>query len=274
VVVAIRRSTYLRTVARLSASDYRGILEFVHAAGEVDGTDPFPEHVLARLRGLVPCDTVSYGEFDRDFDREGHVWRTGVRYSGEPRARVTPAIVEAHARLAYQYPYRPWSPEARRALRWSDLLSRREWHALDLYWEVCRALDGEYELDLWLATPDGVAGGFGFDSFERDFSERDKLVLDTLQPHLVRLCRNAAARQRESRWLAALTPREREILLWVARGKSNREIAAVLYLAPGTIRKHLDNVYDKLGVSNRAGAIGRVLSIETESFAARSSDSR
>src|SRR5205085_5492826 len=62
-VVAIRRSTYLRTMERLSGSDYRGILEFVHAAGEVAGTDPFPEQVLARLRELVPCDTVSYGDF-------------------------------------------------------------------------------------------------------------------------------------------------------------------------------------------------------------------
>jgi DNA-binding CsgD family transcriptional regulator len=250
-------------VARLSGSDYRGILEFVHAAGEVEGSDPFPEQVLARLRELVPCDTVSYG----DFDLHGHVWRTGVRHSGEPRAPVTPAVSEAHGRLACQYPYRPWDPEARRALRWSDLLSPREWHALDLYREVCRPLDGEYELELWLATPDGVAGGFAFDSFERDFSERDKLVLDTLQPHLVQLWRNAAARQPESRSLAALTSREREILVWVARGKSNREIAAVLYLAPGTIRKHLDNVYDKLGVSNRAGAVGHAFGIGTATVA-------
>jgi DNA-binding CsgD family transcriptional regulator len=261
-------------VTRLSGSDYRGILEFLYAAGEVDGTDPFPEHVLARLRELVPCETVSYGDFDPDFDREGHVWRICVHHSGDPRAPVTPAIVEAHSRLAYQYPYRPWGPEARRALRWSDLLSRREWHALDLYWEVCRAIDGEYELDLWLATPDGIAGGFGFDSFKRDFSERDKRVLDILRPHLVQLWRNAAARRRESGSLAALTPREREILLWVARGKSNREIAAVLYLAPGTIRKHLDNVYDKLGVSNRAGAVGYALSLETKTFGDQSADSR
>ena len=125
----------------------------------------------------------------------------------------------------------------------------------DLYWEVCRPLDGEYELELWLATPDGIAGGFGFDSFKRDFSERDKLVLDTLQPHLVQLWRNAAARRRGSRSLAGLTPREREILLWVARGKSNREIAAVLFIASGTVRKHLDNIYAKLGVRNRAQAV-------------------
>jgi DNA-binding CsgD family transcriptional regulator len=254
-------------VARLSGSDYRGILQLLHEAGEVEGLDPFPEPVLARLHELVPCDTVSYGEFDAEFDCEDRVWRTGVRFAGEPRAPVTPAVVEAHARLAYQYPYRPWSPEAGRALRWSDLLSRREWHALDLYWEVCRPLDGEYELELWLATPDGVVGGFGFDSFKRDFSERDKLVLDTLRPHLVQLARNAAARRRQSRSLATLTPREREILLWVARGKSNREIAAILYLAPGTIRKHLDNVYDKLGVSNRAGAVAHFLSDERTIFA-------
>jgi DNA-binding CsgD family transcriptional regulator len=271
--VAIRRSTYLRTVARLSESDYRGILQLLHEAGEVDGTDPFPEQVLARLRELVPCDTVSYGDFDPECDREDHVWRTGVRFAGEPRAPVTPAVVEAHARLAYQYPYRPWSPAATRALRWSDLLSRREWHALDLYWEVCRPQDGEYELELWLATPDGVLGGFGFDSFKRDFSERDKLVLDLLRPHFVQLARNAAARKRESRSLGALTPREREILLWVARGKSNREIAAVLYLAPGTIRKHLDNVYGKLGVRNRAGAVAHFLSSETTIFADQSVDS-
>ena len=54
-----------------------------------------------------------------------------------------------------------------------------------------------------------------------------------------------------------LTPREREILTWVARGKTNREIAAVLYLARGTVRKHLDNVYAKLDVGSRAGAVAR-----------------
>ena len=83
--------TYVRMVARLSGSDYRGILEFVHAAGEVEGPDPFPEHVLARLRELVPCDTVSSGDFDRDFDREGHVWRTGVRATRGTRGpRLSP----------------------------------------------------------------------------------------------------------------------------------------------------------------------------------------
>ena len=108
---------------------------------------------------------------------------------------------------------------------------------------------------------DGVAGGFAFDRSDRDFSERDLRVLDTLRPHLVQLWRNAHLRRPAAGLFTSaaghLTPREREILAWVARGKTNREIAAVLYLAPGTVGKHLDNVYAKLGVGSRAGAVGR-----------------
>ena len=56
-----------------------------------------------------------------------------------------------------------------------------------------------------------------------------------------------------------LTAREREILIWVSRGKTNKEIAQILWISPGTVRKHLENIYEKLGVSNRAGAVGALL---------------
>ena len=46
-------------------------------------------------------------------------------------------------------------------------------------------------------------------------------------------------------------------MAWVARGKRNAEIARILWVAPGTVRKHLDNVYAKLGVSNRTEAAAR-----------------
>ena len=81
-------------------------------------------------------------------------------------------------------------------------------------------------------------------------------VLDALWPHLVQLWRNARLRSPPAA-AGLLTPREREILAWVARGKTNGEIATILYLAPGTVRKHLDNVYAKLEVSSRTGAVAR-----------------
>jgi DNA-binding response OmpR family regulator len=51
-----------------------------------------------------------------------------------------------------------------------------------------------------------------------------------------------------------LTPRESEVLMWVARGKSNRDIAEILKLSPRTVNKHLEQIYAKLGVENRASA--------------------
>ena len=54
-----------------------------------------------------------------------------------------------------------------------------------------------------------------------------------------------------------LTDREREILEWVAVGKTNAEIAKILWVAPSTIRKHLENVYAKLGVHTRTAAVAR-----------------
>ena len=59
-----------------------------------------------------------------------------------------------------------------------------------------------------------------------------------------------------------LTAREREILGWVARGKTNPEIARVLWISPGTVRKHLENVYDKLGVHTRTAAAARFLGFD------------
>jgi DNA-binding NarL/FixJ family response regulator len=52
----------------------------------------------------------------------------------------------------------------------------------------------------------------------------------------------------------ALTLRESEVLKWIARGKSNRDIAEILNLSPRTVNKHLDNIYAKLGVENRTAA--------------------
>jgi DNA-binding NarL/FixJ family response regulator len=51
-----------------------------------------------------------------------------------------------------------------------------------------------------------------------------------------------------------VTLREAEVLLWIARGKSNRDIAEILKLSPRTVNKHLEQIYAKLGVENRASA--------------------
>lgn len=51
-----------------------------------------------------------------------------------------------------------------------------------------------------------------------------------------------------------LTARESEVLLWVARGKTNRDIADILGMSPRTVNKHLEHIFEKLGVETRTAA--------------------
>lgn len=57
----------------------------------------------------------------------------------------------------------------------------------------------------------------------------------------------------------SLTSRESEVLLWISRGKSNREIGEILTISPRTVNKHLEQIFVKLGVENRASAAARAV---------------
>jgi DNA-binding CsgD family transcriptional regulator len=52
-----------------------------------------------------------------------------------------------------------------------------------------------------------------------------------------------------------LSPRESEIVHLLATGAANTELAERLFISPGTVKKHLDNIYRKLGVTNRLQAV-------------------
>jgi DNA-binding NarL/FixJ family response regulator len=58
-----------------------------------------------------------------------------------------------------------------------------------------------------------------------------------------------------------LTERESEVLLWVAQGKSNGEIGSILGATENTVKKHLQNIFEKLGVDSRNAATMRALEI-------------
>ena len=60
-----------------------------------------------------------------------------------------------------------------------------------------------------------------------------------------------------------LTTREGEVLSWLRKGKTNRDIAQILGLSPRTIDKHLEQIYAKLGVENRTAAAAVVAARRT-----------
>lgn len=60
-----------------------------------------------------------------------------------------------------------------------------------------------------------------------------------------------------------LTPRETDVLGWVAKGKTNRDIGDILGVSPRTVNKHLEHIYIKLGVETRAAAAALVAARRT-----------
>ncbi len=70
-----------------------------------------------------------------------------------------------------------------------------------------------------------------------------------------------AADEQTLRTRLRLTAREAEVLLWISRGKTNRDIAEILSLSPRTVNKHLEQIFAKLGVENRSAAAIQVVNI-------------
>lgn len=58
-----------------------------------------------------------------------------------------------------------------------------------------------------------------------------------------------------------VSEREAEVLLWVAQGKSNADIGTILGVSDNTVKKHMGNIFEKLGLESRTAAALRVLEV-------------
>jgi DNA-binding CsgD family transcriptional regulator len=236
----------------LSERDVRLALELVYDASSVTGPDPFPREFLEGLARLIPADAiVGY--------HEAICCTYRVVESVEiPEEGIPGDVQEAGDRFAAQYPIRPDCGREWRALKLSDFLTRRERRKLEFYWYVWKPLGIDDSLRVWLPAPAGRYRAIYLERGKRDFTERDRSVLELLRPSLIRIQAAAQARRhRKQAAVSVLTKREQEILGWIARGKTSREIAAILVLSPHTVRKHTEHILEKLNVSTRSAAVAR-----------------
>lgn len=136
---------------------------------------------------------------------------------------------------------------------WGTLkVGTMHWTRHPLEAEACGALEG---------LTDAVAVGFrngsnavaqiGMGRVKHMYTPRDLAVLDLLAPVLRRHLRTELTPALP----ASLTVTERRVLTQVATGRSNAQIAECLFVAPSTVRKHLEHIYSKLGVNNRMAAV-------------------
>ena len=245
----------------LAASDARAILDLLADVDTIGADEPFSAAFLARLRDVVPCVDLTF----QDADLEA---RRFIATMPEEQSEEDDALYWAFGPCPISQ-YRTLTGDLR-ALTMSDVISRRQYHELPLYQEYFHPVGLDHVLDIGLSMANRRLRSLVFlrAADAPDFSDRDRDVLEALRPHL---------RAREARaelWQRAqaesvldvatgdlpepLTPREREVIYLAGQGKSNAEIASVLWVTPGTIKKHLENIYGKLDVGSRAAAVSRV----------------
>lgn len=245
-------------------ADLEAVLAFVAQSQELDDEDAYPPGLVARLTDLVPAAHALYRENDllerrtpRMLDAEG----TQSDDADELYWSVGPCAITS---------YRTRTRDLTSA-RLSDVVSWRGYCETPIYRDYFRPGGVGYMLDIGLEVTEArqrtllLCRELG----DRDFSERDRSVLELLRPHL--RAREARADLRRRVLAAAtdgrvqlddlepaLTPREREIVLLAGIGKTNAQIAVELWLSPATVKKHLENAYQKLGVGSRAAAASRL----------------
>jgi DNA-binding CsgD family transcriptional regulator len=257
----------------LSDGDTRRVLAFLYEAGEVDGPEAFTEPVLEAFYDLIPgaagaaCNIFAGEAPGVDPERRtvlsfaevGADWCIDIEtYWNDELDQICRTYVEKEEAIP------PVPRYMNRAIRVSDVLTRREQQRRNLWALIERPGRREDAVWLWLPAPDeGLLRRISFACEKRgDISDRSVQILQLLVPHLLQMHRRAAARRSASQWPGELTPREREVMRLVGRGQTNREIARTLWISPNTVRSHLENVFEKLGVTNRVAAVARVSAVE------------
>ena len=216
----------------------RGVLDVVYASPDAPVA---ARALLTALHRAIPCDVVTLLLVGRDGTLHGHHDYPVISIGDEA------AYVDGYRAHLAGCPV--CADPARHADRYgvaalSDLYARPDLHARAPGAEYFRGYATNHALQTTVITRSRLV----FCRAGRDFTERDRLVLGLLRPHV------DAAYHRGS-GPEALTARQREVLALAAQGHTNKEIAARLSLAPGTVRKHLDNIYARLDTPNRAAAV-------------------
>lgn len=242
-------------VGTLPEADLASLLDVVGNTGPDDGPG-VPVRVLESLLAFVHADNVSYLEMD--------VARRTTLAMREAGALDDPAVGEEVFWEHYWdcepccYPDR--TGDRKSVTLMSDFYSARELHATGMYTDYLSRYHVEHEMMVCLPS----AGTFSrrlvfFRGPGPGFNEQHRLVMALLRPHLAELYERV---QRARVGAPNLTTRQRELLGLVAAGWSNDELARGLTLSPHTVRKHLENIFARLGVTSRTAAVAAVRQCE------------
>jgi DNA-binding CsgD family transcriptional regulator len=217
------------------------------------GVESLPRAVASEITTLSICDLAS--------NRRHVVGSPGSRLGAEDRACFDRHFTE-HPLVRYHAHRRGAG-----AHRISDSLPFARFRHSALYGEYYRRIGIDHVVAVPIAVDSRTLVSFVLNRKRRDFSDREVALLDVVGGLLARQYRRVSAATRASEGArpgpaaALLTAREREVVGWVAAGKTDRDIAALLGCSHRTIQKHLERSYVKLGVETRTAAAMRMLGV-------------
>jgi DNA-binding CsgD family transcriptional regulator len=246
---------------RLSHLDFDALQRTIVDLYAHRDTAAFRQAIPALCLKAIPGDYFGLIDLSVDMARN----RIDLLDHWESRPRITAdtcARMEQHG--WHDHPFTKYAMEHGdpTALKFSDFYSLRQLRSQPMYNNFYR-VDGVGRL---LAVPSFTGPGMATLNFcrlerDRDFTERDRLMLNLLRPHFDQARRNAelatALQATEAHSLEEaldLTPREAEVARWLAFGKTNPEIALILQTRARTVEKHLESILRKVGVENRTAA--------------------
>jgi DNA-binding CsgD family transcriptional regulator len=243
-------------MASISERDAAALLEIVSTGASENGTEPFPTTALSGLADLVPSD-VFVGYEEADFG-DGFRVVEEVDVVGQDGQAKAESLVDVFHEYGRQDPLRgPVHGQDERVLRLSDHVTQRQRRALEFDALVWRPLGIRDALRLWLPAQGTRVRSIYLERSGENYTTRDVTLLSLLRPHLIRMRKHVEFRRRGSGH-GGLTPREAEVLGWIAHGKQNAEIAHLLFISQHTVRKHIENIFEKLDVRTRTAAVAAV----------------
>lgn len=209
-------------MSRLTEQDAGALLEVVAELDRLDDPLPFPPRFLKRLAELIGTEEACYCVLDRPNERLVHeaFWCDGDELvdgprddSGDPYWRLR----DSHPVCSYRERTGDWTT----AHTVSEFASQRTFRRTAFWDEVYRYEGINYWLDMGLPPQDGVTRVFIFVHGSQDFGDRERLLLQLLEPHLERHACEVDAREAAADALSAVEDagdHADDIVLATARG--------------------------------------------------------
>jgi DNA-binding CsgD family transcriptional regulator len=231
-------------------------LDFMLGAAALEDTEALVRHVVTGLPSLVASEITTLSLCDLSSGTR--------RVLSFPDNSLTAADLSRFNQVFRQHPlvrYHSTHPHGG-SWRISDSLTLPAFRDGAVYCEYYRHIGIDHVVAVPIISNSRMVMSFVLNRRGSDFADGECALLDRIRPSLANLYRFTVTRTGPAQGSATpgipLTPREEEVLSWVAAGKSDRQVAAIVGTSVRTVQKHLANAYVKLGVENRTAAAMRL----------------